>query len=87
MELKDRKRSFDINKLSADQVDNLSEQIGAKVREICDEAAGRVNALLAIYGMTAKIAIAFDKLGQPKQDAPKKKRGRPKKQTQDNLNT
>jgi len=82
MELRDRERKIDVNALSQEQVDQLSLQIGDKVREICDEAAGRVNALLGIYGMSAKIAIQFDKLPEKmkkKTKAPAK-RGRKTKQ-------
>jgi len=52
------KRSIDINALSTEQAEILSEQIGAKCREIIDEAANKVNAILNIYGMSAKIACA-----------------------------
>lgn len=71
MELQNRKRKVDISKLNAEQLDNISDQIGAKVREICDEAAAKVNAILNIYGASAKIAIAFD--GLPAKEEPQKK--------------
>lgn len=87
MELKDRKRSFDISKLSPQDMDNLSVQIGEKVRNICDEAAAKVNAILSIYSMSAKIAIAFDDLPGKRAEEPKKKPGRPRKVKQNNLNT
>lgn len=87
MELKDRKRSFDINKLSTEAADALSEQIGVKVRGICDEAAQKVNAILSVYGMSAKIAIAFDELPGKEAEKPKKKPGKPRKTKQINLNT
>lgn len=85
MELKDRERKIDVNKLSGDEVDNLSKQIGDKVREICDEAATKVNAILKIYGMNAKIAIQFDELPDAMKktlQAPQKRGRKPK---QDNL--
>lgn len=72
MELKDRERKVDVKALSSEQADQLSEQIGTKVREICDEAAGRINSILAIYGMSAKLQIAIG--------AEKKKAGRKSKQ-------
>lgn len=78
MELRDRERKIDINQLDSAQVDSLSEQIGEKVRQICDEAAAKVNAILNIYGASAKIAIAFEGLPEKKQkklkSAPKKTR-------------
>lgn len=82
MELRDRERKVDIQKMDAVQVDILSEQIGDKVRQICDEAAAKVNAILNIYGASAKIAIAFDGLPQKEQKKPKSpvKRGRKPKQ-------
>lgn len=73
MELKDRERKIDISKMDKEAVDNLSIQIGEKVRQICDEAADRVNAILKIYGMSAKMAIQFDTLDN-KTDKPKKVR-------------
>lgn len=82
MELRDRERKVDISKLDLNQVDILSEQIGDKVRQICDEASAKVNAILNIYGASAKIAIAFEGL-EPKKEKKMKtpaKRGRKPKQ-------
>ncbi len=81
MELKDRARKVDVSKMSPEEVDNLSIQIGSKVRDICDEAANKANAILEIYGMKAKIAISFNDI--PKQmenkfEAPKKRGRKPK---------
>lgn len=59
MDLKDRERKVDVENMSIEQVDQLSVQIGEKVRGICDEAADKINAILAIYGMSAKIQIAL----------------------------
>ena len=70
MELQKRERKVDITKLNNEQLDNISAQIGEKVRAICDEASAKVNAILNIYGASAKIAIAFD--GLPAKDEPKK---------------
>lgn len=81
-----RKRSFDINKLSPEDADRLSNEIGAKVREICDAACTEANKILNIYGMKALMEIAIAPLedANPKltQEQPKKKRGRPRKGTQ-----
>ena len=84
----DRERKIDIETLSPEQVDQLSVQIGAKVRGICDDAAGQINRILAVYGMSAKIAIEFDQKPNKLKDkitAPKK-RGR-KKDKNSNLKT
>ena len=82
MELNERERKVDVNKLTMEEADNLSAQIGEKVREICDEAAAKVNAILKIYGMSAKIAIAFDELPENMANnigLPKKRGRKPKK--------
>jgi hypothetical protein len=79
MELKDRKRSFDISKLSAEDADNISKQIGDRVRQICDEAVEKANKILNVYGMNAKMQILIEHelmKGSPK---PKAKRGRRRK--------
>lgn len=57
-----RQRSLDINKLDEQSIDQLGVQIGLKITAITDDAAEKVNRLLSIYGMSAKIAISFDKL-------------------------
>ena len=78
----DRERKVDVSTMSQEQVDQLSLQIGDKVRQMCDETATRINTLLNIYGMHAKIAISFDTL--PKEfesmmDKPKKTRKKAQK--------
>lgn len=83
MELSERVRKIDITKMTPDEVDNLSVQIGSKVRQICDEAADRINAILTVYGMEkAKIAISFGNLREERAAELKvpKKRGRKPKQ-------
>lgn len=82
----ERERKVDVDKMSTDEINVLSIQIGNKMREICEEAASRANAILNIYGANCKIAIAFDKLPDKMADIVKsqKKRGRPRKNT--NLN-
>ena len=71
--------------MDTEQIDNLSAQIGEKVRAICDEAACKVNAILNIYGASAKIAIAFDGLPEKKQKKPKAPIKRTIKDKQTNL--
>lgn len=86
MELKERERKVDISKMSQEQVESISQQVGDKVRQICDEACEKANKILNIYGMNAKMQIVIDHPGlteeKPAQEAPKRKRGRPKKDTQ-----
>jgi hypothetical protein len=80
----DRERKVDVTKLPEDQVDALSIQIGDKVRGIVDEAADRINKILAVYGMSAKIAIAYEIpegskfIEQDPKPAPKKRGRKPK---------
>jgi hypothetical protein len=59
MELK-RERKLDINKLSPEQVDVVSKQIGEKIKQICDKAAEEANTLLNVYGMKAKMQIFIE---------------------------
>ena len=60
----ERERKVDLNSLSVAEVDVLSIQVGNKVREICDEASSKANALLNIYGAKCKIAIEIEELPQ-----------------------
>jgi hypothetical protein len=82
MELSERVRKVDVTKMTPEEVDRLSVQIGSKVRQICDEAANKINAILDIYGMKkAKIAISFGDLEEVKEQvapAPKKRGRKPK---------
>jgi len=78
-----RKRSFDINKLNTEEAEQLSTDLGAKVREICDEACEKANKILNIYGMKAQMQIVINEINEEKpemvpQNTPKK-RGRPRK--------
>jgi len=78
-----RKRSFDINKLNTEEAEQLSTDLGAKVREICDEACEKANKILNIYGMKAQMQIVINEINEKKPEmappAAPKKRGRPKK--------
>lgn len=56
-----RKRAIDINKLSAEQVEQLTEQISKKILVIVDEAITQANKMLNIYGLEAKMQIALQK--------------------------
>lgn len=59
MELQERKRSIDIANLSKEEAENLSQQIGGRVRAMVDEAAEKINALLKIYSMEAKLSVVI----------------------------
>jgi len=85
MDLKDRERRLDLNQMTNEQVEQISLQVGTKVRDICDDAASKINAILGIYGASAKIAIKFDKLPNNVKQGMKRPRGRPRKSKADNL--
>lgn len=63
MELKDRERKVDISKMSIEQAEALSAQIGKEIAKIMDEANTKCNALLNIYGMQTEIGYKIVKLG------------------------
>lgn len=85
--LENRKRSFNINSLTQAQAEQLSQDIGAKVREIAEKACAEANKILNIYSMTAKMQIVLEGVEDPEaKETPQpenkaKKRGRPKKST------
>ena len=62
--MQQRERKIDVNGLTIEEADRLSSQIGNKVRDICDEAAVKINTILKIYGMSAKLAIVFDEISK-----------------------
>lgn len=83
--VQNRKRSFDINKLNAEAAEQLSNSLGEKVREICDKACAEANKILNVYSMKAQMQIVIQGINEaPKapQQPEKKKRGRPRKDTQ-----
>lgn len=53
---------IDINSLSLNEVNEMSKKIGDELRDICDEAANKANALLQKYGMHCKIAISINEI-------------------------
>lgn len=59
---KARKRKVDINKLSAEQADRLSEQIGKEIAKIMDQANLNCNKLLGVYGLRTKISYEIVKI-------------------------
>lgn len=62
MELKDRERKVDVNMMSPAEVDILSIHLGNKIKAICDEAVAKANAILNIYGASAKMQIEIKEL-------------------------
>lgn len=59
---KRRKRSIDLQKLSPAQVDRMGEQIGDEIAKIMDEANGKCNEMLRIYGLQTAIGYKIVKL-------------------------
>jgi hypothetical protein len=53
----ERKRQIDPEKLSDEQIQQLSDQIGGKLREICDKACEEANRILSVYNMQARMQI------------------------------
>lgn len=81
MELNEIEKKVNIDELSTEQLEDLSKHIGETIRSITDEAAQKVNAILNLYGMSAKIAISF---GHEKITKVPKKRGRKPKVSKGN---
>ena len=55
-------RDFDLEKLEANQVDTLSQQIGEKLRIIIDDACNKANQIVNIYGMQVKMQFLIEKI-------------------------
>lgn len=51
----DRKREVNVEKMDAEQVTNLSQQIGEKISKILNQAVADANQFLSIYGLTIKV--------------------------------
>lgn len=68
VDLNERKRKVDIEKLTPESVDEISQQLGQKLKEIVEKAAKEANDLLGIYGLATKIVFLepFDKNNPPK---------------------
>ena len=57
----ERERKVNVSNMTNEQVDQLSDQIGEKVKQDVDSCVERVNKILRIYGMKAKMHIVFEK--------------------------
>jgi hypothetical protein len=81
-----RKRSFNIDKLTPEEADRIGADLGDKVRELVDQACEKANKLLNIYGMKVQMQFVIkgidEELSKTVPDEAKKKRGRPKKASQ-----
>lgn len=74
--MKTTETPFDIEKLTAEEVHALSDEIGIKVRKMVDNAADKINTLLKKYNLSAKLEVIIDE--SYKLERPKKARSRRK---------
>lgn len=61
---KRRKRSIDVEKLTPEQADKITAQLGQEIAKIMDDANEKCNKLLGIYGMETVISYAVAKKGE-----------------------
>lgn len=50
-----RNRKVDVDRLTVEQVDKISEVLGQKLGKICDRAAEEANNILKIYGLETRL--------------------------------
>lgn len=82
MEVAQRERKVDVEKLSIEQADILSQQIGKEIARIMDEANIKCNQILNIYGLQTQIGYQIKPLNEKTEEKPKK-RGRKSKKNQE----
>jgi hypothetical protein len=75
----DRERKVDLSKMSKEQVDNISAQLGERIRQICDKAVEEANRLCAVYGLRTKMQIVIDSPALKKEPLPGAKPPRARK--------
>jgi hypothetical protein len=61
------RKSFDIEKLSQQEVDALSAKLGDQVRAMCDKTVARANKILSKYGVECKLAFSIGPKGSFKE--------------------
>ena len=60
--MQERVRKVDVSKLSLEQADLLSQQIGEKIGQIQKDALEKMLRILNIYGMTCELSVTIKKL-------------------------
>ena len=65
MPVEGRERKVDVNKLTLEQADGLSIQIGDKIKQITDRAVAEANSFLNIYGITCQMQIVIEERDKP----------------------
>ena len=61
---KDRPRKLDISKMSVEQADAISAQIGKEIARLMDECNSKCNEMLNIYGMQTQINYQIVQLAE-----------------------
>lgn len=59
-------RKVDADRLSEEQIKNISEQLGQKLADIINKAADEARVLTKIYGIDIKIAYHLEPLSKEK---------------------
>lgn len=75
----DRERKVDVNKMTDEQADELSAQLGREIGRIMDEANLQCNKILNIYGLCTQITYQLRQMGETVEEKPKTE-SKPKKQ-------
>lgn len=52
-----RVRKVDVDNTEPEQLDQIGFELGKKLGQIGDEAAAKMNEILKIYGLSAKVAV------------------------------
>lgn len=60
--MQERVRKVDVSKMSVEQADLLSQQIGEKIGQIQKDALEKMLRILNIYGMTCELSVTIKKL-------------------------
>jgi len=60
--MQERVRKVDVNKMSLEQADLLSQQISEKIGQIQKDALEKMLRILNIYGMTCELFVTIKKL-------------------------
>lgn len=64
-DIMNRTRFVDVESLPEDQLEQIQQQLGNKIREIVDQACEQANKFLNVYGMEAKMDIVIQELPKP----------------------
>ena len=67
VELKERKRKVDVEKLSPEEQERIGELLGKKLNEIVDEAVTKANTMLEIYNCKVIMQLELKPLPKPKE--------------------